>query len=139
MVSITDKCTHFIELLFPFFKIFYTLIVHNVINFVFSIRKQPYREAINFVSYIHVGESGTKRNEILQVSPKVCILQIWLFLVVFSFFFEKIPIVVVRDVCPSVRPSVEIISFHGILISNWPIDLKMSMNVLKGVVHVRKA
>ena len=33
---------------------FYTLIVHGVINFVFSIEKQPYREAINFVSYIHV-------------------------------------------------------------------------------------
>ena len=28
------------------------------------------------------------------------------FLVVFSFFEKKIPIVVVRDVCPSVRPSV---------------------------------
>ena len=25
-----------------------------VINFVFSIGKQPYREAINFVSYVHV-------------------------------------------------------------------------------------
>ena len=33
-----------------------------------------------------------------------CLLPIW-FLVVFSFF-EKLPIVVVRDVCPSVRPSV---------------------------------
>ena len=28
--------------------------MHYVINFVFSIGKQPYREAINFVSYIHV-------------------------------------------------------------------------------------
>ena len=28
------------------------------------------------------------------------------FLVVYSFFLEKLPIVVVRDVCPSVRPSV---------------------------------
>ena len=28
--------------------------MHYVINFVFSIRKQPYREAINFVSCIHV-------------------------------------------------------------------------------------
>ena len=36
------------------FKNFYTLIVHFVINFVFSIGKQPYREAINFVSFIHV-------------------------------------------------------------------------------------
>ena len=81
---------------------------------------------------------------------------------VFSSFFlfsKKLPIVVVRDVCPSVcpsvrpyvrlsvrpsvcpsvRPSVEIISFRGISISNRPIDLKMSMNVRKGVVHVRKA
>ena len=27
--------------------------MHHMINFVFSIGKQPYREAINFVSYIH--------------------------------------------------------------------------------------
>ena len=39
------------ELLFPFFKIFYTLIVHYVVNIVFSIGKQPYREVINFESY----------------------------------------------------------------------------------------
>ena len=43
------------------------------------------------------------------------------------------------SICPSVRPSVEIISFRDISISNRPIDLKMSMNVRKGVVHVRKA
>ena len=62
------------------------------------------------------------------------------FLVVFfSFFEKKLPIVVVCDVCPSVRPSVEIFSFCGISISNRPIDLKMSMNVRKGVVHVRNA
>ena len=59
------------------------------------------------------------------------------FLVV--FFSKKLAIVVVRDVCPSVCPSVEIIPFRGISISNWPIDLKMSMNVRKGAVHVRKA
>ena len=53
MVSITAKSTYFKELLFPFFKIFYTLIVHYVINLLFSIGKQPYREVINFVSYIH--------------------------------------------------------------------------------------
>ena len=52
MVSITAKSTYFKELLFPFFKIFYTLIVHYVINFVFSIGKQLYREIINFESYI---------------------------------------------------------------------------------------
>ena len=28
--------------------------MHHMINFVFSIGKLPYREAINFVSYIHV-------------------------------------------------------------------------------------
>ena len=54
MVRSTAKSTYFTELLFPFFKIFYTLIVHYVINFVFSIGKQPFREVIYFVSYIHV-------------------------------------------------------------------------------------
>ena len=45
-----------------------------------------------------------------------------------------------RAVCPSVRlSSVEIISFCGISISNRPIDLKIGLNVRKGVVHVRKA
>ena len=39
---------------FHFSKNFYTLIVHYVINFVFSIGKQPYRDVINFVSYTHV-------------------------------------------------------------------------------------
>ena len=55
-----------------------------------------------------------------------------IFSVVFFFFFRK-------NYLLSVRPSVEIISFRGISISNWPIDLKMNMNVRKGVVHVRKA
>ena len=41
-LSITAKSTYFKELLFPIFKIFYTLIVHYVINFVFSIGKQLY-------------------------------------------------------------------------------------------------
>ena len=54
MVSIITKYTCFKELLFPFFKIFYTLIVHYVNTFFFSIGKQPYREAISFVLYIHV-------------------------------------------------------------------------------------
>ena len=61
MVRSTAKSTYFKELLFPFFKIFYTLIVHYVINFVFSIGKQPYIlvDVINFVSYtcIHVVSS----------------------------------------------------------------------------------
>ena len=52
MVRSTAKSTYCKELLFPFFKIFYTLIVHYVINFVVSIGKQPYRDVINFVSYI---------------------------------------------------------------------------------------
>ena len=54
MVRSAAKSTYFKELLFLFFKIFYTLIVYYVINFVFSIGKQPYREEIYFVSYIHV-------------------------------------------------------------------------------------
>ena len=54
MVRSTAKSNYFKELLFPFFKIFYTLIVNYVINFVFSIGKQPYRDVFNFVSYIHV-------------------------------------------------------------------------------------
>ena len=54
MVRSTAKSTYFKELLFPFFKIFYTLIVHYLINFVFSIGKQPYRDVVSFVSYIHV-------------------------------------------------------------------------------------
>ena len=56
-----------------------------------------------------------------------------MFLVVFSFFRKKIPIVVVRDVrpsvVPSVRPSVSIISFLGNLISSKLIDLKIGLNV----------
>ena len=35
--------------------------------------------------------------------------------------------------------SVEILSFRSILISNRPINLKISLNVRWGVVHVRKA
>ena len=44
-----NYCFHFSK-----FSI-YTLIVHYVINFVFSIGKQPYRDVINFVSYIYRG------------------------------------------------------------------------------------
>ena len=55
MIRSTAKSTYLKELLFPFFKMFYTLIVHYVIKFLFSIGKQPHiRDAINFVSYIHV-------------------------------------------------------------------------------------
>ena len=41
------KSTYFKELLFPFFKTFYTLIVHYVINFVLSVGKQLYRDRCN--------------------------------------------------------------------------------------------
>ena len=59
----------------------------------------------------------------------------------FRFFFsKKLPIVVVRDVCPSVvRSSIDVNVFCGNLISNRPIDLKTGLNVGYGVVHVRKA
>ena len=53
MIRSTAKSTYYRELLFLFFKIFCTL-MHYVIHFVFSIGKQPYRNVINFVSYIHV-------------------------------------------------------------------------------------
>ena len=64
MVRSTSKSTYFKELLFPFFKIFCTLIVHYEINFVFSIGKQPYRDVINFVSYIHVVYSSNDTSHI---------------------------------------------------------------------------
>ena len=65
----------------------------------------------------------------LRASPRVHLV-----------FSKKLPIVAVLDVCPSVRlSSVEIISFHGISISNRPIDLKIGLNVREGAVHVRKA
>ena len=57
-----------------------------------------------------------------------------MFLVVFSFFEKTTYCCRARRL--SVRTSVEITSFRGISISNWPIDLKMHMNVRKGVVHV---
>ena len=62
MVSIIVKSTYLKELLFTFLKNVRTLIVHYVINFVFSIGKQPYREAINFVIYIHVVYSYSDMN-----------------------------------------------------------------------------
>ena len=61
MVRSTAKSTYFKELLFPFFKIFYTLIVHYLINFVFPIGTQPYRDVIKFLSYIHVVYSYNDR------------------------------------------------------------------------------
>ena len=51
MVRTTAKSTYFKELLFLFFKIFYKLIVHYVINFVLSVGKQPYSEVHVVYSY----------------------------------------------------------------------------------------
>ena len=48
-------------------------------------------------------------------------------------FSKKLPIVVVRDVCPPFRlSSVEIISFRGNSLSNRLIDLKIGLNVRGG-------
>ena len=75
-----------------------------------------------------------------SVNPLVCdIIIFYMKMAIFSSFFrfsKKLPIVVVRDVCLS---SVEIISFRSNSLSNRPIDLKIGMNVRKGVVHVREA
>ena len=76
-----------------------------------------------------------------------------LFLVVFSFFEKTTyccrarPLSVHPSARPSVRPSVrlsvrpsvEIISFRGNSLPNGPIDLKIGLDVRKGVVHVQKA
>ena len=58
------------------------------------------------------------------------------------FFFEKNTYCCRTrrlSVRPSVRPSVEIISFRGNSLPNRPIELKIGLNVREGVVHVRKA
>ena len=70
---------------------------------------------------------------------------------VFSSFFvtKKLPYVVTRDVCPSVRPSVvpsvrpsvrpssvEISLERGCTITNRPIDLKFGLSIGGGVMHV---
>ena len=75
MVRSIAKSTYFKELLFPYFKIFYTLIVHYdnddyVINFVFSIGKQPYRDVINFLSYIHVYSGVVGRERMGTAFPR---------------------------------------------------------------------
>ena len=59
------------------------------------------------------------------------------FLVVFSFIEKTTYCCRARRL--SVRPSVETISFRGNSLSNGPIELKIGLNVRKGVVHVRKA
>ena len=64
------------------------------------------------------------------------------FLVAFSFFEKTTYCCRTRrlSVRLSVRlSSVEIISFRGISIFNRPIDLKIGLDVRKGVVHVLKA
>ena len=67
---------------------------------------------------------------LFQISHKKC------FFSSFFFFRKKLPIVVVRDVCPSVCGN---ISFRGNSLSNMPIELKIGLNVREGVVHVRNA
>ena len=72
------------------------------------------------------------------------ILSLISFLVVFSFFEKttyccRVTLGGDNTYINFVCPAVEIISFRGISISNKPLDLKMSMNVRKGEVHVRKA
>ena len=58
----------------------------------------------------------------------------------FSFFQKNYLLLsCATSVRPSVRPSVEIISFRGNSLSNRPIELKIGLNVREGVVHVRKA
>ena len=55
MVGSTAKSTYLNKITVSIFQNFlYILTVNYVINFVFSIGKQPYRDVINFVSYIHV-------------------------------------------------------------------------------------
>ena len=65
-----------------------------------------------------------------------------LFSILSSFFVtKKLPYVVTRDVCPSVRPSVcpssvEISLERGCTITNRPIDLKFGLSIWGGVMHV---
>ena len=87
--------------------------------------------------FVHTNTFCEYRKE-LRASPRVHLVSS------FFLFSKKLPIVVVRDVCPSVRlsvrlSSVEIFSFRGNSLSSKPIDLKIGLNVREGVVHVRKA
>ena len=52
MVNITAKSSFLKNYCLHFSKNFYTIIVHYVINFVFSIGKQPYGEVVNFVRIV---------------------------------------------------------------------------------------
>ena len=91
----------------------------------------------------------------MQKLSKICkdyasadklLLSLLLLVVFFIFFFKKLHIVV-GDVCPFfcpfVRPSVLLSSveiiFGSNLKSNTLIDLKISLNVRKAVVHVRNS
>ena len=63
----------------------------------------------------------------LRASPRVHLVT----------FRRKLPYVVTRDVCPSVRPSsVEISLERGCTITNKPIGLKFDTNIGGGVMHV---
>ena len=107
----------------------------------------------SYLNHIHVQHCNSKKCiicysfKILSCTCTLLVLvntpvgSIWsvalrceLFLYFFLFSKKKLHIVVVRDVCPSVCPSVrlssvEIIYFRGNLISNKPIVLKIGLNV----------
>ena len=72
----------------------------------------------------------------IQCQRNVCYAWYSIF---FSSFFvtKKLPYVVTREVCPSVRPSsVEISLERGCTIINRPIDLKFGLSIGGGVMHV---
>ena len=78
--------------------------------------------------------------EILRLTQELRTLLMVLFLVVFSFFEKTTYCWNFRlSVRPPVRPSVSIIYFCDHLISNWPFDPKIGLNVGYGVLHVWKA
>ena len=104
----------------------------------------------NWASSCQIRQHNIRLCLITQFFPKNCKIVVSLGLFSSFFFFRKNYLLLsyatsVRlSVRPSVRlsvrlSSVEIISFHGISISNRPIDLKIGLDVCKGEVHVRKA
>ena len=107
---------------------------------------QNFLNLTNKMQYVVFNDHESDITEIYDgVQQRLILGPFFYFLVVFSFIKEKLPIVVVRDVCPSVRlsvrPSVCINNyfFCGNLTSNRQIDHKIGLNVRYRVVHVRKA
>ena len=89
--------------------------------------------------YIHKKFRFVSTEKKLRASPRVHLVS--------SFFLlrKKLPYVVTRDVCPSVRlsvrlsvcpSSVEISLERGCTITNRPIDLKFGLSVGDRVMHV---